>query len=129
MRTVRAVSSEDYEQERYATTLAKALAKGLKDATVGSLSTLLSSWLDLGAGTLILALLTTTHSTCCYYHLGFYATYLYSRRILSAHVCVLPRMLPSLLPLILPHHTFSAHAIQYYSVQVSSSYGTAARSR
>ena len=54
MRTVRAVSSEEYERGRYGETLAKALGKGLKDATIGSVSTLLSTWLDLGAGVLIL---------------------------------------------------------------------------
>jgi len=54
VRTVRAVSAEDHELERYGATLAKALSKGVKDATIGSLSTLLSSWLDQGAGVLIL---------------------------------------------------------------------------
>lgn len=45
VRTVRAISTEEYERQRYGTTLAKALAKGVKDATIGSCSTLFSTWL------------------------------------------------------------------------------------
>ena len=54
MRTVRAVSSEDFERARYRETLNKGFAKGVKDAAIGSLATFFNSGLDLFAGVLVL---------------------------------------------------------------------------
>ena len=54
MRTVRAVSSEDFERARYRETLNKGFAKGIKDASIGSLATFFNGGLDLFAGVLIL---------------------------------------------------------------------------
>lgn len=54
VRTVRAVSSEDFERARYRETLNKGFAKGVKDAAIGSLATFFNSGLDLFAGVLIL---------------------------------------------------------------------------
>ena len=54
VRTVRAVSSEAHEIGKYDDTMAKALRKGVRDATVGALTTSFNNYLDLGAGVLIL---------------------------------------------------------------------------
>ena len=54
MRTVRAVSSEGHEIDKYDETMTKALRKGVRDATVGALTTSFNNYLDLGAGVLIL---------------------------------------------------------------------------
>ncbi len=54
IRTVRAVSSEEYEIGRYAGSMREALAKGVRDAIFGSLSAAFNNYLDLGAGVLIL---------------------------------------------------------------------------
>ena len=54
VRTVRAVSTEAYEIDRYEATLAEALKKGVRDAIFGAFSACFNNYLDLGAGVLIL---------------------------------------------------------------------------
>merc|ERR1719502_1490863 len=54
VRTVRAVSSEDFERKRYRETLNKGFAKGIKDASIGAVATFFNGGLDLFAGVLIL---------------------------------------------------------------------------
>ena len=54
MRTVRAVSSEGHEIDKYDETMTKALRKGVRDAIVGAATVSFNNYLDLGAGVLIL---------------------------------------------------------------------------
>jgi len=54
IRTVRAVSSEEFELGRFGAAMALALKKGIMDAFFGALATSFNSYLDLGAGVLIL---------------------------------------------------------------------------
>jgi len=54
VRTVRSVSTEPFEIERYQDTLELALGKGIKDAIFGAFSAAFNNYLDLGAGVLIL---------------------------------------------------------------------------
>ena len=54
VRTVRSVSSEDFERARYRVTLQKGFSKGIRDATIGSLATFFNGSLDMFAGVMIL---------------------------------------------------------------------------
>ena len=54
VRTVRGVSSELYEVDRYEVAMADALRKGVKDAIFGSVASAFNNYLDLGAGVLLL---------------------------------------------------------------------------
>ena len=54
VRTVRAVSSEAHEIDKYDETMTKALRKGVRDAIVGAATVSFNNYLDLGAGVLIL---------------------------------------------------------------------------
>ena len=54
VRTVRGVSSEPYEVDRYEVAMADALRKGVKDAIFGSVASAFNNYLDLGAGVLLL---------------------------------------------------------------------------
>tara|TARA_B110001452_G_scaffold192693_1_gene162693 strand:+ start:200 stop:1837 length:1638 start_codon:yes stop_codon:yes gene_type:complete len=54
VRTVRAVSSEEAEIGKYDATMMEALRKGVRDATIGALTTSFNNYLDLGAGVLLL---------------------------------------------------------------------------
>lgn len=54
IRTVRAFNREKYEIERFKSHTKKALLNGMKDASADTVRYILTNYLDLGAGVLIL---------------------------------------------------------------------------